>query len=970
MATFLLCVVLFIGGGQFLSAAPVEGDMFAEAESRYLGKNYSAALEAYDAFLAAYPLSERIADVQYRRATCMYRLARYRDSLQLLGDIEKRYRSTRYFAYVPLWKGLSQYELGSYSLSVESLDQYLAGPKDPELTPQALLHRALALSALANDTEAEASLTTLTMEYSTFRLYPYGCVLLGSLLEKDERYPELLSFTQKTDSTAFPEPWKSEFLLLRAEGLWQTGKPDQAQPLYLQLVGAPEDVALVAYGRLFSADQKREDLQGMRDLTQAAEARFSGRTAVLSELWTRVGAESFRRGSLDAAEPFLQRAWNARAQVPVNEVVPLYLAEIRLAKKDPPGAKQVLQDFLAAGKPGTGAAIIRLGDIELMSDDFAGAAAFYTQFRAAFPGSKRAAEAGYLLAYCDFRMGKAADASGLVEQLGRQDADPAVRQQLERLRIVLLNGEKRTADAAEALGAYVAQYPTDLRSRLDYLKALFVLQRNQAIVSEADAVRRQFPDIDSKDPYAAIVVSYLRGLALIAVKDYRGAVGDLIAIQPEAARKAGLAVIVPYARYYLGWGYLRTADFTHASQVFDDLASTYTTHELSPMMMYLAGWSHFSAGEYEPAARFFLAGAGGAAGSSGATAQGDLAQKSLYLYAKSLLNLKRHDEAARVLLQIASSSPPSPWAGDALFDYAGDLADLGQAKQAADAYRKLAISFPDSPLAEEAVYRTAEAFFAGKMWAEARKAYDDYRTRYPKGKLVDAALYWEGQAVQSAGEGMAAALLWEQLIAGYRDSTFRGSALQQTAEAYAQAQQYGKALDLFTRFLAEYPDDARSARADIRVAQIRYLTLGQGDREAELSAIIARESGDKKRQATIELAQLYILSGDKRAETGYRLLLPIIKDGEPQSAAQAQSLVGEYFYRKGDLPEAARQFLATALIPNVDPKAAAAALYRSAEMMQLAKKPDEVAALVKRMEAAFPSSEWTVKARLLEGGVK
>ena len=105
----------------------------------------------------------------------------------------------------------------------------------------------------------------------------------------------------------------------------------------------------------------------MRDLTKAAEARFAGRTAVLSELWTRIGAETFRLGDLDAAEPFLRRAWNARADAPVNEIVPLYLSEILRSRKDAAGARQVLLDFLAAGKPGTGAAIIRLGDLALMS---------------------------------------------------------------------------------------------------------------------------------------------------------------------------------------------------------------------------------------------------------------------------------------------------------------------------------------------------------------------------------------------------------------------------------------------------------------------------------------------------------------------------------------------------------------------------------------------------------------------------
>lgn len=961
MIVLLLCSLLFVGAPALAAAAPAESDLFSEAESRYLGHNYSAALEEYNAFLAAYPLSERVADVQYRRAVCLYRLRRYKESVALATDIETRYRSTRYFTYVPLWKGLSQYALGSYSLAVESLDAFLAGEKDPEFTPQALLHKSLALHALSNDTDAVTALRSLTADYQASAVFPYAAVLLGSLLEKAGANADLLALTQRTDPSSFPTPWKSEFLLLRAEALWGAGRFDDAQPLYIQLVGAPDDVALVAYGRLFSSAQRRNDLPGMRDLAQAAETRFAGHTDLLSQLWTRVGAESFRAGAVDAAEPFLRRAWDARVTVAVNEAVPLYLAEILLRKKDPAGARQILLDFLGAGSPGTGAALIRLGDIALMGDDFAVAAGYYTQFRSAFPDSPRASEAGALLAYCLFRQNKDSDATRLVDELLVQADNPGLTRQLMKLRVVLLNRAQRPGDAAAALQEYVAKFPDDLRSRLDLLKTLFVLQRTADIVTEADAVRKQFPDIDTRDPYAAIVTSYLRGLALISSKDYRRASTDLASIAPDTAQKNGLAAIVPYARYYLGWSYLRMADFARASQVFDDLAAASPSHELAPMVVYLAGWSHFSAGEFDKAASYFAKGSGG-------NAQGELAQKSLYLLAKSLLNQKKISEAIPVLQSVTSADPPSPWAADALFDYAGALSDLGQTRTAADAFRKVYDSYPDSPLREEALYRRADTYMTHGMTADARAAYDDYRTRYPKGKLVDAALYWGGAAAQAAGEGMAAALLWEQLIAGYKDSSFRASALQQTAEAYARAGQYAKALDDYTKFIAEFPDEARAARADIRAEQIRLLAEGEGDREAALSAIIARGTADAKRQATIDLARLYIYSGDKRADAGYKLLLPVIKEGDPRGAADAQALAGEYYYRKGDLAEAARQFIAVAVIPGVDPKSAAAALYRSAEMMQLANRPADIAAILKRLEAGFPDSEWTVKARLLAGG--
>jgi TolA-binding protein len=380
------------------------------------------------------------------------------------------------------------------------------------------------------------------------------------------------------------------------------------------------------------------------------------------------------------------------------------------------------------------------------------------------------------------------------------------------------------------------------------------------------------------------------------------------------------------------------------------------------MVSYLSGWSHFSAGEYEKASQAFARAA--------AAGPVEIAQKSSYLYAKSLLNEKKLDDAVPMLLHIARASPATPWSPDALFDYAGALSDEGHDQQAADAFKKLIDTFPGSPLREDASYRRAETYYQHGMLREARAAFDDYRTGFPHGKLIDAALYWEGKTAMAAGEGMSAALLWEQLVAGYRDSSFRGPATQQLAEAYSAARQYQRALDLYATYVKEYPDQARATRSDIRAEQIRLLATGEGDKEAALSAVIARETGTAKRQATIDLARLYIYSGDSRADAGYGMLLPVAKEGDPQGAPQAQMLIGEYFYRKGDLVEAARQFLAAALIPRTDPEVSASAIYRAAEMMQLAKKPDEVAALVKRLEAAFPDSQWLIKARRLAGGAQ
>ncbi len=967
MIALILC--LLIGPVSALHAVSTEAEMYSEAESRYLGKNYAAALEAYDGFLRAHPLSERAADVQYRRGVCLYRLERYGEAVAQLEEVARRYGSTRYIAYVPLWKGLALYNLQSYSLAVASLDEFLSREKDPELTPQALLHKSLALQALGSDTEARAALETLRTGFPGSSLYPTAVVMLGSLLQKGRAFEELGRVVEGTDASGFPQPWADRFLLLRAEWLGETGRGAEAAELYRKLGSSENEVSLVAYRRLFAAAQAKGDLQEMRALTQAAEDRFAGQAAVLSELWTRVGAESFRQGNREAAELFLQRVWNVRQSQPVSEVVPLYLAEISLGRGDREAARGLLELYVSEGAIGTGAAVIRLGDIALGAGDFAAAEAYYRRFLAALPDSPRAAEAEYLLAFCAYKRGRFSEAADLADSCLRRPVDAELRRQALKLRIVLLKRGQKVAEAASALEEYVRQYPDDLRSALDLLRLHFTLKQYDRIVTETSAELARFPQMARTDPYAFLIVSYLRGLSLVARKDYRSAVGDLRAVQASEAQAAGLAVIYPYARYYLGWAYVRTAAFDKAAAVFDELASGFPGHELAPMILYLAGWSHFSAGAYDRAAGYFATLAKG-------TGPVELSQKSLYLYAKSLLSAGRRREATEVLQAISEASPASPYADDALFDSAGILDEAGQAKQAAEAYKRLVDGFPDSPLREEASYRRAETYFMHGFFADAKAAFSDYRQKFPAGTLVDAALYWGGSAAFSAGEGFGAVLFWEQLIEGYRASSFRPAAMQKTAEIYAEARNLPKALDLYTRFLTEYPDEARSAKADIRVEQLRYQSLGLSDREAELTTRIARETGAARREARLELARLYIFSGEAKAETGRQLLEAVIKEGEPESSARAQALLGEYSYRLGDLDGASRQFLAaavTASAPGLGERGAelaASSIYRAAEMMKLSGKPEDVAALARRLADRFPSSPWTAKARKLVEGAQ
>lgn len=952
MLFLLVCALLAVP--MPVHAARSEADLFAEAESRYLGGTYAAAIEAYDAFAEAYPRSSLVPDARYRRAVSLLRLERWQEASDALREVETRWRATRWIRFVPLWQGVALYHLGSWSLALASLDRFLAGTADPELTPQALLHRALCLVALEDAAGAEAALGRLLADWPRAANRSYATVALGTLLARRGAWTDLAALTVSASDPA--DPWRERLLLLRSEALWETGRREEAAVTARELVGSPDDgIALPAYQRLFAAAEAAGDLEGMQSLTQGAEVRFASSPPVLAALWTRTGVASYRRGSPQLAEYFLARAWGLRDRTPVDEIAALYLAEAMLDRRDAAAARAVLEAFIASGLPGTGAALMRLGDASLQAGDFAAAAERYGQFLEQWPGSERRAEAGYLLAYSRFRQGRWDEAAAVAARFAGQPGPYA--RDLARLRIALFRRAGRLEDALAEADALVAADPADPRSRLERLKLLFQLGRLAELPAEAEALLARAPELARTDPATFLLAAYLRGLGQVSRSEWRAAVASLDLVGAEAAARAGLAEIVPWARYYLGWAAVRAGSLDQAAAALEDLVAAWPAHEVAQRALFLAGWARFGLKAWDAAAARF--------GRAAAGPDGDIARRSRYLRAKSLQNGGKLAEASAAFRALADAAPPTDLSDDALYEYASIADSLGSTAAAADAFARLARDFPTSPFAETALFARAESLRKGGDWAAAQAAYAAYRRAAPKGTLVDASLYWGGVAAQAAGEPFAAALAWEQLAAGYPDSAFRASALLKTAEVYAAARQLPKALAVYDRLVADYPEEALKAGAGIRAEELRYQVAGVGDREAELLARIRAATGTARRDAQVELARLYVLSGEKKVEDGYKLALQVAAEKDPLPAARALAVAGEYWYRKGDLVEAARRFLDAAATGARDAEIAASSIYRAAEMMRLADRPEDVASLVARLEQGFPASPWTARARRL-----
>jgi TolA-binding protein len=287
-------------------------------------------------------------------------------------------------------------------------------------------------------------------------------------------------------------------------------------------------------------------------------------------------------------------------------------------------------------------------------------------------------------------------------------------------------------------------------------------------------------------------------------------------------------------------------------------------------------------------------------------------------------------------------------------------------------YGDLAGRYGSSPLVEEALYKRAEVLGGAGQFRQAKEAYLEYRRRFPKGRLVDASLYWGGMASYELGEKFEAVLQWERLVEAYPDSPFVVDALRRTADAYAERGDYRRAIQLYTTLNERFPEEARSYGVPRRLDELRYQLQGLSDREAVLSSIIGGEGGaqtQKGREAIIELSRMYIYESSGRIDLAYQMLQSVVEKQDKTTAAQAQFLIGEYYFRKNDPFRAAQEFLKAAYLNPEDRDLMAASIYRAAEMMSLAGRQADVRELAGRLEQHFPDSPWTAEARkLTEGG--
>jgi TolA-binding protein len=796
---------------------------------------------------------------------------------------------------------------------------------------------------------------------------------LLNLYVKSGAHGKAVSRFERTEMDRLGAQWREHILLYAAEAYFAQERMDRAEELYRQLKDAPADLASVAYQRLFQIARNTTDESGLLALLREAEQALSGRTDVLKVLWRKVGIEAYQAERYDLAEVYFQRVWDLRGTEPISAAVPLYLARLYEQRQDRERAVAVLEEYLELDSGEREEVLYRLANLYLDGQQWSRAAESLGRFRDAFPESELRSKASYRYAYALYRSGRVEDSISVIREVFAAGESGGLTADFLWLQSVLYRAVEQTDAAVQALREYMPLRPEDRRARVEYLKLLFVQRSYQELLREAE---RMFPDPAALEGQqrSYVQLQYVTGLSHIALKQYEQALQKLNSYTAsprtleELSGDQDLTVIYPYTLYYRGWAHYRLSEYGRAIELFSSLLEERSDHEFAPRASYLAGWSSYSIGNYAQAEEFLRR-------TKSLDIGTELAVQTTFLLGQTLSEAGSYEASAVEFRNIFVDYPSSDYADDALFEYAGVLLELGRLNDAVETYRRVYVSYPDSQLAEEAMYTRGEILYENQDFESARNAFFEYRSNFSSGELYDAALYWGGMASYRIGQRSGALLLWEELIDQYRNSPFRSAAMQRAVEVYVEQEEYRKALNTLTDFIAAYPQEASAVGARRQADQLVLVIGGLSETEAQLWVTIDennRANTDSGREAILELARMTIYEGGTQG-VNQNLIAPLLEevagksDADPDAAARARFLMAEQSYRRGDLQRAANLFLGAAETLASDEEFVAEALYRAGEMKHLQEREQEAAAIVEQLQSRFPDSKWTRRASELVG---
>jgi tetratricopeptide (TPR) repeat protein len=401
---------------------------------------------------------------------------------------------------------------------------------------------------------------------------------------------------------------------------------------------------------------------------------------------------------------------------------------------------------------------------------------------------------------------------------------------------------------------------------------------------------------------------------------------------------------LPHTYYSMGWLYFERQEFLKAKEFFTRLVREFPEHALSEDATFKTGEMEFNLRQYQEAIDVFQRYQYSYPGSRrAADANFYLAESNYYLedYLTAVSYYAKTAEQARDPNLVLMAKVSLGWCYVKLgkFDIArerfeearrdaeemGIVSDdiyLGLATlysetadypKALEAFDRILTLFSESQRAAEAHLGKANIYYQTRQFAEAVLAYqtliDKFGSSPEHSGTVEKAYFGLAWSYLKSGNVAAAVKFFEAVRDRSDNETVKISALTQIGDAWQDAENYPKALEIYDRILTGHPDSAYTDYVQYRQG-VAFLKMGQVDAATMSFQILENNFPDSPyiQDKNYYLAVAYFKKGDW--QLARHQALDFLEKGPEnnQFIAEANYILGQSLFNLKDYPRAISVF--------------------------------------------------------------
>jgi cellulose synthase operon protein C len=999
-----------------------EGDnLFAAAAAQYSAQQWEKASESFGNYLHEFPGHRSRAKALFFKAESLVQLGRYADAYPLFRDLLAEEPSGPLTRQATFRTAEAAAMSGRYNESQIYLAQFQAKYPTDKLNARVLLYTGsiamkagdlsgaercyrLALERFPDDASADECRMALVHTLQVGKQTPAAEQVLHDVA-KGNHSPwtetALLQLAAKEFATQkpqaaldycaeigkrFPEsPMTPQAKLGRGRALYELKRFDEAHAVLAELT----------LGKEFAADARHWLVlveKSQNELRIAAEEAQRKANAEKAKAEAKIASETPKTNANEPAKVAETKAVPTPAVQPVQpeQVAEGSVAKPLVAQLRNPAAKKTEPQFLVSdelaaqreeqnrrrsaairfqaadamirgGDFGRAIATLQIGD---NSGDDPGSLTNRFLLAVALRAADRKAEAEQTLDELNTTL--SAKLSGVTTQsneaAAKQSAEDlqAYRELNERVQLAkatTLLASERFSDAIEPLRVFLSTCKVESKSDWAYAN----LARCLARTNRFDDARKALDDFKLARPQSELLRPALLDVAESAASAGQYAIAASLFV-PLTGENIP-AEIAAKSLVGLGWCQFRLGDHATAAETFGWFIDRYPTDAAAPDAALARGQSLEQQGKFEPALAVYRQ-------SIIRYPKAKVLSQFLASTARLYDQLGQDDKAVPMYERLVREFPSSADFDATLYGYAWCLRDLGRGKESDKVFRQLYEQLPNSRFWADSTFRLAERAVHHGERAIAQTYLQQLLSIDCPPPVLQHTLYLQAQLAVSEQKWTSAEPPLKRLVEEFPDCSLRLPAEFWLAEVAYRSGDFAAAAQRFDTLMPRVTqhDEAWMAIVPLRRAQM-LAEQKQWSAARSVAETIAHDfpQFDQQFEADYVIGRSLAAEGNfDGARAAFQRAVRSSAGGKTETAATAQYMIGDTYFRQQTYATALREFLKVESVHRY-PRWQAAALRHAALCQEQLGHAKEAAELLARARQNYEEPE-VLAERLNEPG--